>query len=345
MGNTTLLWVGFGLFVLTVLATDLGILNRQARHVNLREAATWTAIWVSLALIFNVAVYFLRGRVAALEFFTGYLIEWSLSMDNVFVFALLFAYFAVPRRYQRRVLFWGILGAVVMRLTFILIGVALLKKFHWVIYIFGAIVFLAGVKMFRHGTEDIHPERNPVLNLARRFLRITPTFEKERFFVRHNGALFATPLLLVLLVVEATDVVFAVDSIPAIFAITRDPFIVFTSNVFAILGLRALYFLLAGVIGMFRYLDEGLALVLCFIGVKMLLSDTYHISVGWSLGVVVMILTVAIIVSLVAAKSEKPSHPPKRQGASDGDPGSAVSRVTPTDGKAHRDDGEIHPSQ
>lgn len=319
MSNGAILWVGFGLFVLTVLAIDLGILNRTARHVNIREAATWTAVWVSLALIFNVAVYFLRGRVAALEFFTGYLIEWSLSMDNVFVFALLFAYFAVPRRYQRRVLFWGILGAVLMRLTFILIGAALLKKFHWVIYIFGAIVLLAGVKMFRHGTEDIHPERNPVLSLARRFLRITPTFEKEKFFVRHNGALFATPLFLVLLVVEATDVVFAVDSIPAIFAITRDPFIVFTSNVFAILGLRALYFLLAGVMGMFRYLDEGLALILCFIGVKMLISDFYHIPIGLSLGVVVLILAIAIVVSLIAARSDKKPDPPKQQDASDGD--------------------------
>jgi tellurite resistance protein TerC len=300
-----------------MLALDLGVFHRKAREASLREAAAWTGIWISLALAFNVVVYFTHERrhVAALEFFTGYLIEWSLSMDNVFVFALLFTYFAVPKQYQRRVLFWGILGAVVMRLTFILVGTTLLNKFAWVIYIFGALVLLAGLKMYRHKGEEMHPERNPVLTLAHRYLRVAPNLAGEKFFVRQNGVLLATPLFLVLLVVEATDVVFAVDSIPAIFAITRDPFIVFTSNVFAILGLRALYFLLAGVMGMFRYLDDGLALILCFIGVKMLISDFYHIPIGLSLGIVVFILAVSILASLYAAKAEQKaaSTPPAEE--------------------------------
>lgn len=311
MTNTMLLWVGFSVFVLTMLILDLGVFHRKAHAVSLREAAIWTVVWVVLALGFNVAVYFLKGSTAALEFFTGYVIEWSLSMDNVFVFAVVFGYFAVPKQHQHRVLFWGILGAVVMRLTFILIGTALLKQFHWVIYVFGAIVLIAGIKMFRQGAEDIHPERNPLLNLARKYLRVTPTFEGERFFVRQNGALLATPLFLVLIVVEATDVVFAVDSIPAIFAITRDPFIVFTSNIFAILGLRALYFLLAGVMGMFRYLDEGLAVILCFIGVKMLITDFYKIPIGLSLGVVCAVLAISIVASLCVASAERRISPTK----------------------------------
>ncbi|MBM4043707.1 MAG: TerC family protein [Planctomycetes bacterium] len=305
MVDSVYLWIGFGVFVAGMLALDLGVFHRKAHETSLREAATWTAVWVVLALGFHAAVYFLRDRTAALEFLTGYLIEWSLSMDNVFVFAIIFTYFAVPKLYQHRVLFWGILSAVVMRLTYILVGAALLQRFHWVLYVFGAIVLLAGVKVFRHGGKDIHPERNPVLVLARKYLRVTPTLEGARFLVRKNGALFATPLFLVLLEVEATDVVFAVDSIPAIFAITRDPFVVFTSNVFAILGLRALYFLLAGVMGMFRYLDKGLALILCFIGVKMLLSDFYHIPIGVSLGVVLLILAIAVAASIVAARAER----------------------------------------
>ena len=310
MDNSISLWIGFGVFVVTMMVLDLGIFHRRARETSLREAAIWTVIWVSLALSFNVVVFFTRGGQAALEFFTGYLIEWSLSMDNVFVFALLFTYFAVPKQYQRRVLFWGILGAVIMRLSFILIGAALLERFHGVIYIFGAIVLWAGIKLFRHGDFEVHPDRNPVLKLAQKYLRITPDLEEEKFFVRHNGILMATPLFLVLLVVEATDVVFAVDSIPAIFAITHDPFIVFTSNVFAILGLRALYFLLAGVMGMFRYLDQGLALILCFIGVKMLISELIHIPIGISLGVVLLILAVAIIASIRAAHAEQEAPSP-----------------------------------
>jgi tellurite resistance protein TerC len=292
-----------------VLVLDLGVFHRKSREQSLRGAAVWTVVWVVLALGFNAGVYACKGPQAALEFLTGYLVEWSLSMDNVFVFALLFGFFCVPKEYQHRVLFWGILGAIVMRLTFILLGAALLERFHWVIYIFGAIVLVAGVRMFRHKDEDIHPERNPVLRLACRYLRVTPGFHNDRFFVRENGAWLATPLFLVLLVVEATDVVFAVDSVPAIFAITRDPFIVFTSNVFAILGLRALYFLLAGVIGMFHYLTKGLSIVLCFIGVKMLITDLVHIPTSVSLAVVVAILGGAVVLSLLFPQRELEEEP------------------------------------
>jgi tellurite resistance protein TerC len=304
MTTTIGLWIGFSLFVLTMMVLDLGVFHRKAHIVSLREASIWTVIWISLALTFNAVVYIWRGHQSALEFLTGYIIEWSLSMDNVFVFAVILNYFAVPKEHQHRVLFWGILGAVVMRLSFILIGTALLKKFHWIIYIFGAFLIYTGIKMFLHRGGEIHPEKNPLLKLANRWLAVTPTYQGQKFFVRQNGRRLATPLFLVLIVVEATDVVFAVDSIPAIFGITRDPFIVFTSNVFAILGLRALYFLLAGMMGMFRYLDNGLAVVLCFIGAKMLLNEVYHIPIGISLGVVCLILAVSVIASIYAAKKE-----------------------------------------
>lgn len=321
------LGIVFGVIVGTMLALDLGVLHRRSRAPSLRQAALWTIIWVSLALGFNVAVYKLKGPSAALEFFTGYLVEWSLSMDNVFVFAVLFTFFCVPREYQHRVLFWGILGAILMRLSFILAGVALLHRFHWIIYVFGALVLLAGIRMFRHKEEDVHPERNPVLRLASKHLRCTPGFYQERFFVRQNGLLYATPLFLVLLVIEATDVVFALDSVPAIFAITRDPFIVFTSNVFAILGLRSLYFLLAGVMKMFHYLSKGLSLILCFIGLKMIFSEIIEVPIQISLGVIVVVLAASVILSLAfplqnkaeeavpvasssssGASSQKPSH-------------------------------------
>lgn len=288
-----------------MLVLDLGVVNRTAHEVTLRSAAGWTITWVTLALAFNVGVYFIKGPQPGLEFLTGYLVEWSLSMDNVFIFALLFSFFCVPREYQHRVLFWGILGAIVMRLSFILLGAALLERFHWVMYVFGAIVLLAGIRMMRHGAEEVQPERNPILRLACRYLRVTSGFVKDRFFSRENGVLMATPLFLVLLVVETTDVVFAVDSVPAIFSITRDPFIVFTSNIFAILGLRALYFLLAGVMGVFHYLSKGLALVLVFIGTKMLLTDVYHVPTAVSLGLVVAVLAGAIVLSLLFPKKEE----------------------------------------
>lgn len=309
MANDIGLWIGFTAFVVIVLSLDLGIFHRHARETSLREAALWTGAWVSLALAFNIVVYVTRGPVPALEFLTGYIIEWSLSMDNVFVFAVLFTYFGVPNRYQHRVLFWGIMGAVIMRLTFILIGAALLRRFSWVIYVFGVIVLLAGVKMFRGGVGEYEPEHNPVLKLGRKYLRLTAGFVGNKFFVREDGVRKATPLFLVLLVVETTDVVFAVDSIPAIFAITRDPFIVFTSNIFAILGLRALYFLLAGVMDTFRYLDQGLAIILCFIGVKMLVSELYHIPIGISLGIVCAVLAGSILLSLYADRANRRAGP------------------------------------
>ncbi len=305
MANTVPLWIGFGLFVVTMMVLDLGVFHRKAHAISLREAAIWTGVWILLALAFNVAVYIWRGHQSALEFFTGYIIEWSLSMDNVFVFAVIFTYFAVPKEYQHRVLFWGIWGAVFLRLTFILIGSALLRKFHWAIYIFGAFLLFTGIKMFFHRGGEVHPEKNPALKLAHKWLAVTPNYEGQKFFVRQNGRRRGTPLVFVLIVVDVIDFVFAFDSIPAIFGITRDPFTVFTSNIFAILGLRALYFLLAGVMGMFRYLDNGLAVVLSFIGAKMLLSEVYKIPTGLSLGIVCLLLAVSIIASIYAAKAEK----------------------------------------
>lgn len=304
MDTHLLLWISFGVIVVVMLVLDLGVFHRRSHTISLREAGIWTVVWIVLAMGFNVFIYLMEGSKPALEFLTGYLLEKSLSMDNVFVFALLFNFFCVPKEYQHRVLFWGILGAIIMRLIFILAGAALLERFHWVMYVFGAIVLLAGIRMFLHKNEDIHPERNPVLRLACRFLRVTKDYHGARFFVRENGALLATPLFVVLLVVEATDVVFAVDSVPAIFAITRDPFIVFSSNIFAILGLRALYFLLAGIIGMFRYLSMGLSLILCFIGVKMLIMDVYPIPTEVSLAVVMAILAGAVVLSLLFPQTE-----------------------------------------
>ena len=304
------LWLVFGVVIIAMLALDLGVLHRDAHEVSLREAALWTAIWKSLALIFNVGVFLfyhpvdMPGHSPGLQFLTGYLIELSLSMDNVFVWAVIFTYFAVPPRYQHRILFWGIVGAVVLRLTFILIGAELVKQFDWVLYIFGVFVLVAGIKMLLHRIDEIDPERNPVLAFARKRLRVTKDYEGQRFFVRRGGALWVTPLFLVLLVVETTDIIFAVDSIPAIFGITRDPFIIITSNIFAILGLRALYFLLAGMIKLFRYLNIGLAVILCFIGVKMLLAMVYHIPLGASLGVICGVLAVTILASVWADKMQ-----------------------------------------
>ena len=298
-------WGVFLLVVLVMLMVDLGVFQKGERPISIREAAIWYGIWVTVALLFNLILWAWKGSEKAIEFFTGYLVEVSLSADNMFVFAVLFNYFAVPPIYRRRVLFWGVLGAIVFRLTFILAGTALLKKFHWVIYIFGIIVIVSGVKLLMRKEEEIHPERNPVLRLARRFLPITPNYHGQKFFVRLDGKLMATPLMLVLLVVESTDIVFAVDSIPAIFAITRDPFIVFTSNVCAILGLRALYFLLEGMMRLFRYLDEGLAVILVFIGIKMLVSEFYKIPTVVALGFVALVLAITISLSLLAERREQ----------------------------------------
>ncbi len=292
------LWVIFNVFVLGMLALDLLVFHRKAHAVSLREALIWSIVWITLALIFNLWIYYMWGSEKALEFFAGYLIEKSLSVDNIFVFIIIFSYFAVPAMYQHRVLFWGILGALIMRAIFILAGAALLSAFHWIIYIFGGFLVITGIKMYFAGDEKIEPEKNPAVRLLRRWMPITADFHEQRFFVRLDQRIWATPLFVVLLVIETTDVIFAVDSIPAVFAITFDPFIVYTSNIFAILGLRALYFLLAGIMGMFRYLKVGLSFVLCFVGVKMMLVDFYKIPIGVSLGVVADILAVSILASL-----------------------------------------------
>ena len=304
MDSQVLLWVVFNIFVLGILAVDLLVLHRKAHAVSLREALAWSCVWVSLALLFGIGIYFFRGGEKALEFLTGYVIEWSLSVDNLFVFLVIFSYFAVPSMYQHRVLFWGILGALVLRAIFIATGAALLANFHWMIYVFGGFLIFTGIKLLFVGEEKIEPEKNPAVRLVRRFINVTPEYHGQQFFIRKDGTLWATPLFLVLVVVETTDVIFAVDSIPAIFAITLDPFIVYTSNVFAILGLRALFFLLAGVMEMFRYLRVGLAFVLCFVGAKMLIAEFYKVPIGISLGVVGGILLISILASVLKQHQE-----------------------------------------
>lgn len=301
--NETLALALFTLFVLFVLALDLGIFQRQPHKLSFREAIGWYAFWVALAVAFNLGIYFLWGGEPALEFLTGYVLEVSLSMDNVFVFAVIFALMGVRGEFQHRVLFWGILGALVMRAAFIAAGVALVARFHWVLYVFGAFLIITGIRLFRHKHEEFKPERNPVLRLARRIFPITPEYEGAKFFVVREGRRFATPLLLVLLLVETTDVLFAVDSIPAVFSVTLDPFIVYTSNIFAILGLRSLYFVLAGAMRRFRYLRPGLSLVLVFVGIKMLAAEVYKIPTHISLGIISAILLVAILASLRAEPS------------------------------------------
>ena len=302
--GTLWLWIAFNLFVLVVLALDLGVLHRRPHIISLREAAVWSIIWVAVSLAFNLGLLHWYGRARALEFFTGYLIELSLSVDNLFVFILLFKYFAVDKRHQHRVLFWGILGLLVMRGAMIGLGVVLIRRFEWVLYLFGAFLIYAGLKMMLRKDEQVHPERNPVFRWARKFLPMTKEYVGQKMFVRSEGVWRATPLFLVLLVVETTDLAFALDSIPAIFGITRDPFIVYTSNVFAILGLRSLYFLLAGVMQYFRYLDEGLSVVLMFIGAKMLAEHWFHIPTHISLAVVGVVLSIAVIASVIAGPEE-----------------------------------------
>ena len=316
MDTSIWLWLGFNLFVLAMLALDLGVFHRKSHAVSGKEALVWSLVWISLSLVFNAIIYFFWDRMmpqsgytnteAALAFFTGYLIEKSLSVDNIFVFILIFSFFGVPAAYQHRVLFWGILGALLMRGALIAVGAPLLEQFHWIIYLFGAFLIFTGIRMVRHQEEEIHPDQNPVVKFFRKLMPVTENFEKDKFFIRRAGKLLATPLFLILLIVESTDLVFAVDSIPAIFAVTREPFIVYTSNVFAILGLRALYFLLANVMDKFQYLKLGLSAVLTFIGIKMVIVDLYHIPVGLSLAIVASILTIAVLASLwKARKSER----------------------------------------
>jgi tellurite resistance protein TerC len=297
--GTPVLWAGFTLFVVAMLALDLGVFHRRAHVVGYREALAWTVLWISLALIFNVLVYWWFGSEPALEFLTGYVIEKALSIDNIFVFLVIFSYFAVPAALQHRVLFWGIVGALVTRAIFIVVGAALLQRFHWILYVFGAFLLLTGARILIGRGTEVHPEHNPVYRLFRRLVPTVSEYRGSRFFVVEEGRRYATPLLLVLAVIEATDVVFAVDSIPAIFAITTDPFIVYTSNIFAILGLRALYFVLASAMVQFHLLKAALGLVLCFVGVKMLIADLIKVPTVLSLAVVVALLGSAMVGSLL----------------------------------------------
>jgi tellurite resistance protein TerC len=291
-------WTAFGAIVLVMLALDLGVFHRKSHTVSLREAGLWSCIWISLALLFNLAVWRWFGPERGLEFLAGYLIEYSLSVDNIFVFVLLFSTFAVPAAYQHRVLFWGILGAFILRAIFVWAGAELLERFHWAIYVFGGFLVLTAFKMLRQMEPD-DPAQSKLVKFVQRIIPCTPGYEGDRFFVRHTGKLVATPLFVVLIAVEFTDLVFAVDSIPAIFAVTTDPFLVYTSNVFAILGLRSLYFLLAGVVHKFVYLRIGLALVLGFVGAKMLLSSVYKVPIGWSLAIIALLLGGSIAASLL----------------------------------------------
>lgn len=303
-------WVGFNIFVLLMLALDLGVFHRKAHAVKPREAAIWSVVWVTLALIFGAGVAHFMGRQAGLEFVTGYLIEKALSVDNLFVFVLVFSYFGVAPKNQHRVLFWGIIGALVMRGAMIAAGAALIQQFHWIIYVFGGFLVFTGIRMALHDEGEIHPERNPVLRLASRFLPIDYGDHGEKFFVRQQlgpgkTRRAATLLFVVLLLIETSDLLFAVDSIPAIFAVTRDPFLVYTSNIFAILGLRSLYFLLADLIGRLHYLKYGLSAVLAFVGIKMLLADIYPLPIALSLGIIALLLTSSAVASLIFTKEEE----------------------------------------
>jgi tellurite resistance protein TerC len=317
-------WIGFHIFVFAMLALDLGVFHREAHEITMREAAGWSITWIVLSLSFNYGVYRFMGPQAGLEFLTGYLIEKALSVDNIFVFVLIFSYFGVPPRHQHRILFWGILGALVLRGGMIGAGAYLIRQFHWITYVFGAFLVVTGVRMAFHAERDIEPEANPVIRIVRRFVPVTNRYHGQRFFTRDaigpGGALraVATPLFVVLLLVETTDIIFAVDSIPAIFAVTTNAFLVYTSNVFAILGLRAMYFLLAGVIQRFHYLQLGLAVVLSFVGVKMLIADSYAVPIGMSLAIVAAVLAVAVVASWLFPKQAEahapvvldPLHPP-----------------------------------
>lgn len=299
MTTTVILWIAFILFVLAMLALDLGVFRRKCREVSVREAIIQSAAWIALALAFNVGVYLWQGSEVALEFLAGYLIEKSLSVDNIFVFIMVFAYFQIESIHQHKILFWGILGALVMRAIFIAAGVTLIEQFHWIIYVFGAFLVYTAIKMISHKDKKVDPENNPVVKLVCRFMPVAEDHGGGRFFIKQNGKYLATVLFISLVFIETTDVIFAVDSIPAILAVTTDPFIVFTSNVFAILGLRALYFALAGIMKMFHYLHYGLSAILAFVGVKMLLSGVFHMPIAIALGVIVGILAISIAASLI----------------------------------------------
>ena len=297
------IWVCFIGFVLFMLVLDLGVFHRKSHEIKIKEALIWSAVWISLALIFNYGIYVFLGKEKAIEFLTGYIVEKSLSVDNLFVFIMLFTYFKVDVKHQHKVLFWGILGALVMRAIFIFAGVALINKFHWIIYIFGALLIFTGIKMLFHKEENIDPDRNPLVKLFKKIFPVTEKEHGDKFFVRLNGKTVATPLFIVLLMVEFTDLIFAVDSIPAILAITNDTFIIFSSNVFAILGLRALYFALTGITKYFYYLKYGLSAILVFVGIKMTIVDFYKVPIVSSLLVISGILIISVVVSVLRPKN------------------------------------------
>jgi tellurite resistance protein TerC len=305
MSDSAILWICFNAFVLMMLALDLGVFHRKAHTVSIREALTWTGIWITLAMLFNLFLYYYLDKEKAVEFFTAYLIEKSLSVDNIFVIIMIFSYFNVPSSFQHKVLFWGILGALVMRVIFIFAGIELIHKFHWLIYIFGGFLIVTAIRMVTAAEAKFDPEKNPLIKLVRRIFRVTPSFHGDNFFIRIDGLLWVTPLFLVVIMIEATDLIFAVDSIPAILAISDDPFIVYTSNVFAILGLRSLYFALSGIESYFQYLKYGLAIILAFVGVKMCMMDFVKIPVEISLIVIVFVLGISMFASVVISNSPK----------------------------------------
>lgn len=293
-----LLWFVFGAVVFGMMALDLGILHKKAHVVSFREASFWVTVWVSLALLFSGAVWHVHGKEKALQFLAGYLLEQSLSVDNMFVFVMIFHYFAIPPLYQSRVLHWGIIGAILMRFLFIFVGISLVKTFHWMIYVFGFLLIYTGAKMALSGEAESDPSKNPALKLLKRWMPVTSKLHEESFLVRQDGAWVATPLLAALMVVEGSDVVFALDSIPAILAITTDTFIVYSSNIFAVMGLRSLYFLLSGLVGLFRFLKLGISMILVFVGIKMLVSGWYHVPIGASLGIIAAVLALSVLASI-----------------------------------------------
>lgn len=299
MSESAILWGSFSLFIIGMLALDLGVFHRKSHSVSVKEALTWTAVWITLSMLFNLFVYQYFGKEKALEFFTAYLVEKSLSIDNIFVMIMIFSYFGVPDSYQHKVLFWGIFGALVMRVIFIFAGIELIHKFHWLIYLFGGFLVVTGVRMVLGEDKPIEPEKNPLVKLVRRIFPVTDSFEGDKFFIKKDHKTWATPLFIVVVLIEATDLIFAVDSIPAIIAISEDTFIVYTSNVFAILGLRSLYFALAGIEKYFVYLKHGLAAILVFVGVKMCITDFYKIPVEISLIVICFLLVISMMASVI----------------------------------------------
>ncbi len=306
MDTSFIAWTVFIVLIAIMLIIDLGVLNRKAHEVRLKEAIIWSCVWIGLALIFNAGIYFYLGQKLALQFLSGYLIEKSLSVDNIFVFIIIFEYFKVNPKYQHKVLFWGIMGALIMRGIFIALGVALINQFDWIIFVFGAFLIFTGIKLALQKEETkVTPGKNPVLKLIQKIIPILKEYDGDKLFTRKRGRLFGTPLLLVLIVIETTDLIFAVDSIPAILAISKDPFIVYSSNIFAILGLRALYFALAGIMKYFRFLNIGLAVILIFVGIKMMISDWYHIPIEYSLGFIVLTLSATIAFSLILKEPQK----------------------------------------